>query len=312
MRSGAGSCCAGALAFSVDRQRLRARSHTCTGGHIPSGNYDSIAVKGYCDVLAHAVINISDNLNVAAGTVFDAQSAPSTITIGRNVTGAQGSLVGLGCQPSRIRPTQHIHALVEAHGHSVHHDPRQYCSHDANAVLLNGITVNGNVTLSGGGSEIPWSFKNNTIGRQPHGHRANDRVARRALQPYRQQRDAERTSRRATRPGKAAVYVVLNTIERNLNCQRLTPARAGGVVPGRSTSSLARRPDSVHPWSDPVRAIRLPSSHVAGCGSVVREVGEGRLHALVPTHAPSWGGASVPSWRPGPPDGWRRLTSRLP
>ncbi|MCZ7630230.1 MAG: hypothetical protein M5U19_14805 [Microthrixaceae bacterium] len=35
--------------------------------------------------------------------------------------------------------------------------------HGAVGVFLNGIEVRGNVTVLGGGSEIPWSIKNNTI-----------------------------------------------------------------------------------------------------------------------------------------------------
>lgn len=74
-----------------------AQSYTCTGGDIPSGNYASITVTGFCDVVPDAVISITGNLNVAAGAFFDAQSAPSTITIGHNVTAGAGSLLGLGC-----------------------------------------------------------------------------------------------------------------------------------------------------------------------------------------------------------------------
>src|SRR6516225_6683348 len=73
--------------------------YTCTGGDIPSGSYSSITVTGFCDVVPDAVINVTGNLNVAAGALFDAQSAPSTISVGHNVTAAAGSFLGLGCQP---------------------------------------------------------------------------------------------------------------------------------------------------------------------------------------------------------------------
>ena len=71
--------------------------YTCAGGDIPSGSYSSITVTGFCDVVPDAVINVVGNLNVADGAFFDAQSAPSTITIGHNVTAGAGSLLGLGC-----------------------------------------------------------------------------------------------------------------------------------------------------------------------------------------------------------------------
>ena len=51
--------------------------YTCAGGAIPSGNYASITVTGFCDVVPDAVITVVGNLNVGAGAVFDAQSAPS-------------------------------------------------------------------------------------------------------------------------------------------------------------------------------------------------------------------------------------------
>ena len=75
------------------------RTHTCTGGRwnpadppsstfvdIPSGTYASITVKGVCDIPADALVNVVGNVNVGAGAVLDAQSTPSTITVGHNVT----------------------------------------------------------------------------------------------------------------------------------------------------------------------------------------------------------------------------------
>ena len=67
---------------------------------IPSGNYASITVTGVCNIVPGAVINVTGNINVAPGAVLDAQSAPSTITVGHNVTAGAGSFLGLGCQPS--------------------------------------------------------------------------------------------------------------------------------------------------------------------------------------------------------------------
>src|SRR5690349_3463497 len=77
-------------------------AYVCTGGDIPSGTYSSVTVTGFCDVASDgsAVINIVGNLNVAPGGVLDAQSSPSTITVGHNVTAGAGALLGLGCQPS--------------------------------------------------------------------------------------------------------------------------------------------------------------------------------------------------------------------
>ena len=144
-------------------------AYTCAGGDfasgnftsIPSGNYASITVTGVCNVVPNAVINVVGNINVAAGAVFDAQSAPSTITVGHNVTAAAGSLLGLGCQPT---DTIGMFAGVPCadpygDGHTTITIDGNVTAIDANTVLMRGavaagagkLTVNGNVTLIGGG-----------------------------------------------------------------------------------------------------------------------------------------------------------------
>ena len=54
---------------------------------------------GVCNVQPNAVIRVIGNLNVSSGAVFDAQSAPSTISVGGSIFAGAGSLLGLGCQP---------------------------------------------------------------------------------------------------------------------------------------------------------------------------------------------------------------------
>lgn len=224
---------AGALAFSGGPATASGPgSHTCTGGDIPSGTYKSIAVKGDCSVPAGAVINVIGSVTVASGAVFDAQSAPSTITVGRNVTGGRGSLVGLGCQPPAYTGNSAHECLVEPEGHSTITVHGNIAVTNAAAVLLNGITVNGNVTLSGGGSEIPWSIKNNKIAGNltVTGQRTEwlgvlfNEVGRNVT--------LNNIALSDPHPGAPGVYVVRNTIGRNLNCQGLTPGVSGGFVPG--------------------------------------------------------------------------------
>jgi hypothetical protein len=152
-------------------------AYTCTGGSwtgdpststftsIPSGNYASITVTGVCNVVPDAVINVVGNINVAPGGVLDAQSAPSTITVGHDVTATWGAILGLGCLPN---PPGHFT------GHPCAVDPDassditvkgNLTATHANTVLLDGITVNQNVTLVSGGSNlIPWPIKDNAIG----------------------------------------------------------------------------------------------------------------------------------------------------
>lgn len=207
-------------------------SYTCAGGDIPSGTYASITVTGFCSVPADAVISVVGNVTVAAGAMLDAQSAPSTITVGRNVTAAAGSLLGLGCQPPSYTGNSGHECVVEPAGHSTITVHGNVTATDAAAVLLNGITVDSNVTLSGGGSAIPWSIKNNTI-------RGNLTVSGQTTDWLgvlfnRIGKNATLTDITVTdvHPGAPGVYVVRNTIGRNLNCTGLTPGVSGGFIPG--------------------------------------------------------------------------------
>jgi len=208
-------------------------AYTCTGGEIPSGSYASITVTGVCSVPADAVISVVGNVNVAAGAVLDAQSAPSTITVGHNVSAAPGSLLGLGCQPTNsIGRFAGVPCAVEPAGHTTITVEGNVTATDANTVLMRKMTVNGNVTLTGGGGEIPWSIKGNTIG----GNLTITGVTADWLgvQFNGIGRNATLTNITATDPGDPGrtVAVVENTVARNLNCTGLAPGVSGGFIPG--------------------------------------------------------------------------------
>jgi len=215
-----------------------AMPYTCTGGDIPSGTYASVTVAGFCQVPTDGsgVISIVGNLNIAPGAVFDAQSSPSTITVGKNVTAGAGSLLGLGCQPSG------------AHfAHPCANEPDQasvitvngnVTATDADTVLLNGITVKGNVTLTGGGGDIPWAEKNNVIG----GNFTASGITPEwfGLLFSTIGGNASLTDIQSTDPddaGFAAVSIVLNTVGRNLNCSGLGPRLTAGFIPGAVTTT---------------------------------------------------------------------------
>jgi len=225
-------------------------AYTCTGGDfstgnftsIPSGTYASITVTGVCNVVPNAVINVVGNINVAAGAVFDAQSAPSTITVGHNVTAAAGSLLGLGCQPMN---TIGMFAGVPCadpygDGHTTITINGNVTATDANTVLLRGavapgagkLTVNGNVTLTGGSSENPWSIKGNTIG----GNLTISGVTAEFLGVQFNTIGGNATLTNITvndvHPGAPGVAVVENTVAQNLNCTGLVPGVSGGFIPG--------------------------------------------------------------------------------
>jgi hypothetical protein len=210
----------------------RPMGYTCTGGDIPTGNYASITVKGFCDVPADAVINVAGNVNVAPGAFLDAQSAPSTITVGHNVTAGAGSLVGLGCQPDYPHNTGHPCA-ADPSGHSTVTIRGNVMAFGAGVFLMNGITVRGNVTMLGGGNEtIPWSIKNNMIGGNlTVGGQTTDwlgvlfnTVGKNVVLIHITVND----------PGDPSptMFVVRNTIGRNLICEGLAPAVSGGFFPG--------------------------------------------------------------------------------
>jgi hypothetical protein len=223
-----------------------APSYTCTGGDfsdpenpdfvpIPPGDYSSITVAGVCGVVPDGVYNVMGNINVVAG-VFDAQSVPSTINVGRNVTATAGTLLGLGCQPDRPGKSGHP-CLFPEDGASDITVNGNITTTDANTVLLNGITVGGNVTLSGGGGEIPWSVKNNTIGRNVtvsdvtaywFGALFNMVGGNMTLTNI-TANDPEDTDPDYPPP----VYVVRNNIGRNLTCSGIGPALSFGFYPGQ-------------------------------------------------------------------------------
>lgn len=208
------------------------KAYTCTGGAIPSGSYAKITVKGACSVPANARIRVLGSVHVAAGAAFDAQSAPSMITIGRNVIGARGSLVGLGCQPAAYTGNSAHPCTVDVDGHSTIAVYGNVRATGAAAVLLNGIRIHGNVTLRGGGSQIPWSIKNNRIGGNVSVSGQNTDWLGVLFNKVGKSVTLTDIALSDPDPGAPGVYIVKNTIGWNLSCKRLTPGVSGGFVPG--------------------------------------------------------------------------------
>lgn len=224
---------AGGLALSGTQASAGAQptAYTCNGGEIPSGNYKIIVVKGECQVAPDAVINVLGNIEVAAGAVFDAQSAPSTITVGKNVTGLRGSLVGLGCQPPSYTGNSAHECVLDPEGISTITVNGNVTVANAAAVLLNGITVHGNVRLTGGGSEIPWSIKNNTIDGNVRIKDQNTEWLGVLFNTIGKTLTLTDIALSDPHPGAPGVYIVVNTVGGNLNCTGLTPGVSGGFNP---------------------------------------------------------------------------------
>jgi hypothetical protein len=205
-------------------------AYTCTGGDIPSGSYASLTVTGPCDVPDNAVISVAGAVYVGSHAVLDAQSAPSTITVGGNVTAVAGSLLGLGCQPDTT--FAHHACTVDPTGHSVVTVNGNITALGADTVLLNGITVKGNVTLAGGGGENPWSVKNDII----KGNLTIIGVTSEFMVVLRNTVGGNMTLAGITETDtdpNPAVEIVVNTIGGNLICIGLLPRAAGGFIPGQ-------------------------------------------------------------------------------
>ncbi len=233
--SAAAMVLSGAAVASANGTAASSTSHgayTCSGGDIPSGHYARITVTGACSVAADAVIKVAGNVRVASGAVLDAQSAPSTIVVGGNVSAGPGSLLGLGCQPPDYVGNSAHACTVEPDGHSTITIKGSVTARKADTVLLNGVTVRKNVTLTGGGGDIPWSIKNNKI----HGNLTVTGQTPEWLGVLFNWIGGNATLINITLhdvdPGAPGVYVVRNTIRRNLSCFGLDPGVSGGFIPG--------------------------------------------------------------------------------
>jgi hypothetical protein len=222
-------------------------NYACTGGNwtgdpatstftsIPSGNYASITVTGVCNIAPGAVINVTGNIHVAPGALLDAQSVTSTITVGHNVTAGPRSLLLMGCQPPTTIGTQAgVPCNDNPDGQTVITVNGNITAFDADTVILRKLKVNGNVSLFGGGGDIPWSIKGNTIGKNLTiidvaadwlGVQFNTISGNAVL--------IKITSLDPGDPGRT-VAVVENTVGNNLICFGLAPGVSPGFIPGET------------------------------------------------------------------------------
>lgn len=215
------------------------RALVCKGGEIGSGTYASITVTGNCSVAKDAVVKVNGGITVRKGAALDAQSSPSTILVGGSVMAQRGSMLGLGCQPA-AKMGNSAHPCVDADGNPIE-DANVFSTitvkghvsaFGASIVLINGITIGRNLTIVGGGSDIPWSVKNNTI----KGNLWTSNLVTNWYGVLFNTVGKNVTLLKITltedHPDAAGVvYVVQNKIGRNLLCKGL-PGVSGGFVPG--------------------------------------------------------------------------------
>ena len=205
-------------------------AYNCAGGEIPSGSYNNVTVSGPCTVADGAVITIAGNVTVNKGAMLDAQSAPATITIGKNVTALPGAFLGLGCQPPSLTGNSAHPCTVNPGGHSSISVGGNVTTAGTSTVMLNGITIARNVTLVGGGAEIPWSVKNNRIGGNVTvaGVTASwfgvlfNTIGKNVTLTHIELADHD--------PGAPGVYIVRNQIGQHLICSKLTVLGVPGVT----------------------------------------------------------------------------------
>ncbi|MBS1838831.1 MAG: hypothetical protein JST64_14145 [Actinobacteria bacterium] len=180
---------------------------------------------------AGAVIHVRGSVLVLAGAVLDAQSAPASITVGRDVVGLPGSMVGLGCQPPEYTGNSAHPCTTEPTGHSDITVDGSVTIFGAAGVFLNGIVVGRDVAVLGGGSEIPWSVKNNTI----HGNLAMVGQTEEWIGVLFNTIDQNvllahitlTGGNDATGTGTNSLFVVRNSIGRNIACFGLNPGVFG-------------------------------------------------------------------------------------
>jgi hypothetical protein len=188
----------------------------CSGhGTVAAGTYDALMVTGNC-TFADGTITVNGNLTVAPGAILNdhAQAMATTVHVKGNVIVGKGGVVGLG----NYDPTPpHTSAVVDGNVNA----------NGAATLYLGGMTVHGNITVTGGGDagrNLPlkddtvdgnitvtgWSGLWFGIVRDTVGGNVtlNGNVA------------ADPT----TLPGSDSSEVVTNTIGGNLICNRNVPA----------------------------------------------------------------------------------------
>ena len=128
------------------------RASTCTSGDIASGTYHGLTVKGTCSIPNGATVTIRGDLNLAAGATLNAVTA-STVHIDGNVDVWKGAKLGLGCSVALTMPSPGGPAICPA---GVSHDVvnGNITAHQALTMLLDGLTVNGDIVSHGGGMAV--------------------------------------------------------------------------------------------------------------------------------------------------------------
>lgn len=195
---------------------------TCTGGTIAAGSYQNVKVTGDC-TFADGTVTINGNLQVAPGAALnDRAGSPATVYVKGNATVGKGAVLGLGTYaPAPAHDSAVVNGNVVANG--------------AASLYLGGMTVHGNVIVSGGGDpgrNLP--IKDDTIGGNLiiHGWSGlwfgvvRDVVGGNVILTNNVAADTTQP------PGSDSSEVVTNTISGNLICSGNVPAAQIGDSEG--------------------------------------------------------------------------------
>ncbi|HXW33812.1 MAG TPA: hypothetical protein VEJ87_04480 [Acidimicrobiales bacterium] len=125
-----------------------ASSYTCSGGNIPPGTYASVNVTGVCFFPSGSLV-VEGDVTVEANSLLDAaspapsQPLPGIVTVDGNTVVEQGGVLLLGCNAAFVCPSATTAGLDLVKG-SVR-------ANGALGVIVHAITVEGSVSLVGGG-----------------------------------------------------------------------------------------------------------------------------------------------------------------
>lgn len=116
-----------------------AKAWTCTGGDIAPGTYTSLTVTGFC-AIPQGTVTVRGDLTVANNAALDASSPAANLVVSGHVRVGHDAVFAMGCGSEEGCPGA---TSARVNGGIVADQPL--------ALMIHGSTINGNVTLRGGG-----------------------------------------------------------------------------------------------------------------------------------------------------------------
>jgi hypothetical protein len=125
----------------------------CSGGAIANGVYASLEISGACSIPDGGDVAVNGGLTLDPGSSLD-QLSVSKVRINGNVVVGQGAVLGLGCTVIGM----------DCAANSVDRVGGNITAVNAETMYLDGVSVGGNVTSTGGGGLYDtFAFKDNTV-----------------------------------------------------------------------------------------------------------------------------------------------------